>query len=100
MKYASILVLGILLSVLGIINIRGNISTIHYYNRRKVREEDVPKYAKAVGTGTLIIGLSFICSFLVSFLSELLIPFVCVPAVIVGLAFILYAQFRYNKGLF
>ena len=100
MKYASILVLGILLSILGIINIRGDISTIHYYNRRKVRDEDVPKYAKAVGTGTLIIGLSFICCFFAAFLSEVLIPFICIPAVLVGLAFILYAQFRYNKGLF
>ena len=100
MEYISLLVVGVLVSFLGIVNIKGNISTIHSYNRRKVKEEDVPKYGKAVGTGTLIIGGSFIVSFIVSFWSELAIAFICIPAVVVGLAFILYAQFKYNKGIF
>lgn len=56
MENMMLLVLGICISVLGIVNIRGNISRIHSYNRRKVKEEDVPKYGKAVGTGTLIMG--------------------------------------------
>ena len=49
-----LLILGLFISVLGITNIKGNISTIHSYNRRKVKEEDIPKYGKVVGTGTLI----------------------------------------------
>lgn len=100
MEYITMLVLGILISVLGIVNIKGNISTIHSYNRRKVKEEDIPKYGKVIGTGTLIIGLSFIIGFIVSFWSEVMIVFVILPAVIVGLAFVLYAQFKYNKGIF
>ncbi|MFR7742999.1 MAG: hypothetical protein ACLU3I_06730 [Acutalibacteraceae bacterium] len=44
------------------------ISTIHSYNRRKVKEEDVPKYGRAVGTGTLIIGVSLIAAFVCNFL--------------------------------
>ena len=48
-----LLILGVFISLLGIVNIMGNISTIHSYNRRKVKEEDVPKYGRAVGTGTL-----------------------------------------------
>ena len=100
MEYITMLVLGIFISVLGIVNIKGNISTIHSYNRRKVKEEDIPKYGKAIGTGTLIVGLSFIIGFIVSFWSEVMIVFVILPAVIVGLAFILYAQFKYNKGIF
>ena len=51
-----LLILGLFISVLGITNIKGNISTIHSYNRRKVKEEDIPKYGKVVGTGTLNIG--------------------------------------------
>ena len=100
MEYITMLVLGIFISVLGIVNIKGNISTIHSYNRRKVKEEDIPKYGKAIGTGTLIVGLSFIIGFIVSFWSEVMIVFVILPAVIVGLAFILNAQFKYNKGIF
>ena len=100
MEHLAMLIIGIILSVLGIVNISGNISTIHSYNRRKVKEEDIPKYGKAVGTGTLIVGAAFIVCFLVSFWSETAIAFICTPAVIVGLAFIFYAQFKYNKGLF
>ena len=46
MENMMLLVLGICISVLGIVNIRGNISTIHSYNRRKVKEEDVPNTGK------------------------------------------------------
>lgn len=61
MDNIALLILGIFISVIGIVNMTGNISTIHSYNRRKVKEEDVPKYGRAVGTGTLIIGVSLIC---------------------------------------
>ena len=100
MDNIAMLILGLFVSALGIVNIMGNISTIHSYNRRKVREEDVPKYGKAVGTGTLIIGASFVVGFAVSFISELLMAIIILPAVIVGLGFILYGQFKYNHGIF
>ncbi|MBR3997619.1 MAG: hypothetical protein IKI93_04670 [Clostridia bacterium] len=100
MDYIAMLILGVFISALGIVNIMGNISTIHAYNRRKVREEDVPKYGKAVGTGTLIIGASFVVGFAVSFISELLMAIIILPAVIIGLGFILYGQFKYNHGIF
>ena len=58
MDNIALLILGIFISVIGIVNMTGNISTIHSYNRRKVKEEDVPKYGRAVGTGTLIIGVT------------------------------------------
>ena len=38
MEYLGLLVMGILLSTLGIVNIRGNISTIHAWNRKRVKE--------------------------------------------------------------
>lgn len=38
-----LLVFGICLSALGIINIKGNISTIHSYNRKNVKEEDIDR---------------------------------------------------------
>lgn len=100
MDNLMLLILGLFISVLGIVNIKGNISTIHSYNRRKVKEEDIPKYGKAVGTGTLIIGISFIVSFFTTFWSEEIIAFIAIPAVAIGLAFILYAQIKYNRGIF
>ena len=36
MENIIMLILGVFISVVGIINIKGNISTIHSYNRRRV----------------------------------------------------------------
>ena len=91
MENIMLLILGVFISVMGIINIKGNISTIHSYNRRKI---------KAVGTGTLIIGISLVLRFIVSFWSEEIMGFIILPAVIVGLCFMLYGQIKYNKGIF
>lgn len=100
MDNVLLLILGVFLSVLGVVNIRGNISTIHSYNRRKVKEEDVPKYGKAVGTGTVIIGASLILAYLVTFWNEAAIDYIVLPAMAIGLAFILYGQIKYNHGIF
>ena len=74
-------------------NMMGNISTIHSYNRKNVKEEDVPAYGKTVGLGTVIIGLSLILAFIwEGFKAEI--------GLILGLGFILYGQIKYNKGIF
>ena len=100
MENIFMLLVGIFISVIGIINIRGDISTVHWYNRRKVRQEDVPKYGKAVGAGSLIIGIAIIIAYVVSFWSETAITFIILPAFVVGLGFILYGQIKYNRGIF
>ena len=100
MDHIALLILGIFIAIIGIVNMTGNISTIHSYNRRKVKEEDVPKYGRAVGTGTLIIGVSLIAAFVTTFWSETAMSFIVIPALVIGLGFILYAQFKYNKGIF
>ena len=100
MENIIMLILGVFISVVGIINIKGNISTIHSYNRRRVKEEDIPKYGKVVGTGTLIIGISLVLGFIVSFWSEEIMGYIILPAIIIGLGLILYGQFKYNKGIF
>lgn len=94
------LILGLIICVFGIINIRGNISTIHFYNRSKVAKEDEPKYGKVMGIGTLIIGAALIISYFLSYLSEKAAAYIVLPLVIIGVIFMLYAQFKYNKGLF
>ena len=98
MDNIALLILGIFISVIGIVNMTRNISTIHSYNRRKVKEEDVPKYGRAVGTGTLIIGVSLIAAFVTTFWSEKAMSFIVIPALVIGLGFILYAQFKYEPS--
>lgn len=100
MDNIMMLILGLCISVIGIVNIKGNISTIHSYNRQRIQEEDIPKYGKIIGTGSLIMGLSLVLSFIVSFWNEEITEFVIAPAVIVGLGMMLYGQIKYNKGIF
>lgn len=100
MDNLMLLILGLFVSAIGIINISGNISTIHSYNRRKVKEEDIPRYGKTIGTGTLIMGVAFVAGYIASFWSETIMAFIILPAVVVGFGFMLYGQLKYNNGIF
>ena len=93
MEYLGLLVMGILLSTLGIVNIRGNISTIHAWNRKRVKEADIPRYGRAIGA-------AFIISYLVTFWNAAVIDCIMLPGLGIGLALILYAQLKYNHGIF
>ena len=58
--FITVLGLGILISILGVINMTGNISSLHWYHRQRVTEENRKPFGKLVGLGTLIIGLAMI----------------------------------------
>jgi len=54
-----------------------------------------------MGSGTLIIGASFvISSFVQAFISIESGAFIIVGGVLIGLALMLYAQIKYNRGIF
>ncbi len=100
-KYISFIIVGVVLLALGITNYKGNISTIHWYNRRKVSDADIPKYGKCVGIGTMICGGSLLVTTLLEVLLQTpVVEVVILAGFAVGLAFLLYGQFKYNKGLF
>jgi len=97
--------LGFILIILGAFNIKGNIATIHWYNRRKVSKEDQMPYCRLVGFGSIMIGASIIASAIiqVAVANELGViagGVVTLAGVIGGLVMILAAQIKYNKGLF
>lgn len=101
MEYLLLLVLGTALIVTGICNIKGNISTVHRHNRRRVSKEDAPKYGKVMGFGTLIMGVSTAATAILQMIFDLEAIFYLLAAgVAVGLAVMVYAQFKYNKGIF
>ena len=100
MGQIQLLIFGLLIVVIGILNIKGNIKTVHSYNRRKVKEEDIPKYGKVVGIGTMIIGISLIVSYIITFWNEAIVEGIMITGFVIGFAFILYGQIKYNKGIF
>ena len=100
-KLVAYLLLGGILLALGVANIRGNISSIHWYNRRKVTEADRPKYGKWVGSGTCVMGGSLILSGVLGVaLSWPGTDAVVLAGCLIGLGLILYGQLRYNRGIF
>ena len=100
--------LGIIVSVLGIINMTGNISSLHRYHRHRVTEENKKPFGKLVGLGTLIIGLAMIVFGILFFIFEktqlqalMIIGEVqLIVGIIVGLALNFYAMKKYNGGIF
>ncbi len=97
----ELLGLGAILTALGIFNMCGNIGSIHWYNRRKVKKEDQKIYCLIVGLGTLIVGVGLIAAGIVQALVGIeQSSFIIVGGILIGLVLILYAQFKYNRGLF
>lgn len=101
-------ILGVILIVIGIVNMKGNISTLHWYHRQRVTEEDRKPFGKLVGLGTLIIGITLVISGILFWISEAMATELCliigcvitVVGIVVGLALSFYAMIKYNKGIF
>ena len=100
--------LGLLVCVLGIVNMTGNISSLHWYHRHRVSEEDRKPFGRLVGLGTLIIGLAMIV-FGVLFLifEQTNLAFLVVigtveliAGIVAGMIVSFYAMIKYNKGIF
>ena len=97
----ELLGLGAIISSLGIFNLRGNIGSIHWYNLRKVTKENQLPYCRCVGLGTLIVGLSMILSGIVQAFAGMEVGgIIIIVGFMVGFSLIVYAQFKYNKGIF
>ena len=100
--------LGLLISILGMINMTGNISSLHWYHRKRVTEEDRKPFGKLVGLGNIIIGISMIVFgilFLIfeqTQLTALVIIGVIelIVSIIVGMIISFYAMKKYNGGIF
>ena len=92
---------GIIFTLLGIFNMKGNIASIHWNNRRKVKKEDQLPYCRCMGLGTLLIGVALIAAgFVQALANDEAAAWVIAGGVLTGLSLMLYAQFKYNKGIF
>jgi uncharacterized membrane-anchored protein len=106
--FITVAVLGILLSVIGVINMTGNISTIHGYHRKRVTEENRKAFGKLVGAGTLIIGLAMIVYGILLFAFEqtqnealsVIGVVILLAGIVAGSALSFYAMKKYNGGIF
>ena len=101
-------IVGVIILILGISNMRGNISSLHWYHRRRVAEEDRLPFGRIVGIGTIIIGISIMLAGILSFTAEqtqnelftLISSVVIAVGLVIGLGMNFFAMFKYNKGIF
>ena len=101
-------IVGIVCIVLGIFNMRGHISSLHSYHRKRVSEEDRLPFGRLVGLGTVIIGASItvfgvfnaVRVMTENALFTVIGSVVMTVGVIVGLFISFYAMKKYNKGIF
>ena len=102
------IILGILLSILGFFNMKGNLSSIHRYHRKRITAENRVPFGRMVGAGTIICGISLVVSGCLTCISEkmqldtlaLIGSVVLGVGLVVGLALSFYAMLKYNKGIF
>ena len=99
---------GVVCIVLGISNMRGNISSLHSYHRHRVSEEDRIPFGKQVGLGTIIIGIGImVFSVLLSVtlytendIFALIGTALLIMGLVIGLVISFRAMQKYNKGIF
>ena len=99
---------GVLLCILGIINMTGNVSSLHSYHTKRVREEDKKPFGRLVGLGTLTVGVSISANSILTLVAEkaqvslysLVGTVALFGGVALGLVLIFFAMIKYNKGIF
>ena len=99
---------GVICIALGLSHMKGNISLLHSYHKKRVSEENRKPFGKQVGLGILIIGIGIIVLSVLStitFYTEnnlfLSIGYAfLIGAIIVGLLISFRAMIKYNKGIF
>lgn len=100
-------IVGIICIVIGISNMRGNISSLHSYHRSRVKEEDILPFGRLVGMGTIIVGAAIM---FFSALSALAVALgndvytvigtvVMIVGIVAGLGVAFYGMKKYNGGI-
>ena len=100
--------IGLVAVVIGIINMTGNISTLHRYHRNRVSEADRKPFGRLVGIGTIIMGVSIIAFSGFQYAFEktqreaftLIGTALMLVGIAVGLTISVIAMTKYNKGVF
>ena len=102
------LLVGVVCIILGISNMRGNISSLHSYHRHRVSEADRIPFGKQVGLGTILVGIGIIAFSVLASVTLYTENSICILAgtvilfvgIILGLAISFHAMIKYNKGIF
>jgi len=94
-------IIGLVLTIIGISNMKGKKLLLHSYHRKRVKKEDIIPFGKKVGIGSIIIGITIIMAGVFAILNYTNISnIILVVGLITGFIIIFYAMFKFNKGIF
>ena len=108
LEFITTALIGVIVCVLGGINMTGNISTLHSYHRKRVSEENKKPFGRLVGIGTIIIGLTVIAFGALMFAAEktsadylvIVGTALMIVGLVVGSTIAFLAMKKYNGGIF
>ena len=101
-------IVGIFISILGFFNMKGKISSLRRYYRRRIPEENRLPFLRLIGLRTIICGVSLVVFGCLSYAAmktqiehfTIIGTMIFVIGLVVELALSLYAIIKYNKGIF
>ena len=102
------ILIGIVLFIIGINNMRGNINSLHSYHRKRVTPENVKPFGRLVGIGTIIISIALIALSILMYMFEktqndiynIIAIVQTIALFVIGMGINFYAMIKYNKGIF
>ncbi len=106
--YIACIFIGCVCFVIGILNTKGNINSLHSYHRKRVREQDRLPFGRMIGTGTMLCGGGMVVYGGLSVAAELTAQsfytvigaVLLVLSIAIGLVLCFWAMFKYNRGIF
>ena len=101
-------IIGVFLIVFGILNLLGDLRSIHWYHRQRVSPEDQKKYGRWFGSGSVTIGVGILLFGVLSLCSAdgqaavwtIIGSVFLTVSLVIGLGLMVYAMIRYNRGIF
>ena len=92
---------GLALICIGVLNMKGNISMLHSYHKKRIKAEDIRPFGRIIGIGSIIIGIAImVAGVLTLFKYVTICNVVLIVGFVIGGGIILYALLKYNKGIF
>ena len=101
MENISYLLMSITCFVFAYAHFKGNVSLVHSYHKRKIKQENLMSYSKTMGVGMLICGLGCLMNLLARLFHLFILGKIgVVIGLVVGIVMMIYAQMKYNHGIF
>ena len=82
------------------IGMRRRIAFLHDYHYQNMKEEDITPYLHLMGVGLAVVGICFVCSAVILSCQKVFFLPVLFGGLLPGIGVMLYAQYRYNGGIF